>query len=89
MPYHQGAAQEMKKIMEVNKKKKPKPNSQVFEMKNNNKISDSNMKKLKQHSKAHKGGMNSKHMRNMKKFMKEGDSFSKAHSKALKLDKKK
>ena len=89
MPYHQGAAQEMKKIMEVNKKKKPKPNSQIFEMKSNNKISDANMKKLKEHSKAHKGGMNSKHIRNMKKFMKEGDSFSKAHSKALKLDKKK
>ena len=66
MPYHQGAAQEMKKILQANKKKKPKPNNKVFEMKSD-KISDSNMKK----------------------FLKEGDSFSKAHSKAVKLDKKK
>ena len=88
MPYHQGAAQEMKKILQANKKKKPKPNNKVFEMKSD-KISDSNMKKLKEHSKAHKGGMNSTHIKNMKKFLKEGDSFSKAHSKAVKLDKKK
>ena len=43
--------------------------------------------KLKEHSKLHKGGMNSKHMKNMVKFMKEGDSFTKAHNKAMKLDK--
>ena len=88
MPYHQGAAQEMKKIMEANKKKKLKSNSQIFEMKSD-KISDANMKKLKEHSKMHKGGMQSTHIKNMKKFMKEGDSFSKAHNKAIKLDKKK
>tara|TARA_R100000734_G_C3272887_1_gene68397 strand:- start:226 stop:399 length:174 start_codon:yes stop_codon:yes gene_type:complete len=44
--------------------------------------------KLKEHSKLHKGGMSSKHMRNMVKFMKQGDSFTKAHNKAKKLDKK-
>lgn len=50
-------------------------------------ISESNMKKLKEHSKMH-GGMKSKHILNMKRFLKEGDSFSVAHKKAVKLDKK-
>jgi hypothetical protein len=45
--------------------------------------------RLKEHAKQHKGGMRSKHMRNMKKFMSEGDSFEKAHRKAMKEDKKK
>ena len=44
--------------------------------------------RLKEHSKQHKGGMRSKHMKNMKKFIKEGDSFEKAHRKAMKEDKK-
>ena len=44
------------------------------------------MNKLKEHAKKHKGGMRSRHMKNMVKFMKEGDSFAKAHSKAKKLD---
>ena len=43
--------------------------------------------KLKEHSKAHKGGMRSKHMRNMVKFLTDGDTFAKAHKKAVKLDK--
>ncbi len=43
--------------------------------------------RLKEHAKLHKGGMRSKHMRNMKKFIKEGDSFEKAHRKAMKEDK--
>jgi len=43
--------------------------------------------RLKEHSKQHKGGMRSKHMKNMKKFIKEGDSFEKAHRKAMKEDK--
>ena len=48
------------------------------------------MKRLKTHSKKHKGGMNGKHMQNMKKFMKNNnDSFIVAHNKAKKLDKKK
>ena len=49
-------------------------------------ISESMMKKLKEHSKLHKGGMSSKHMKNMMKFVKMGDSFSVAHNKAKKLD---
>lgn len=43
-------------------------------------------KKLKEHAKFHKGGMKSKHMKNMVKFVKDGDSFKKAHEKAVKLD---
>ena len=50
-------------------------------------LSKADMDKLKEHSKLHKGGMNSKHIKNMKKFMEGGDSFSKAHSRAMKLDK--
>ena len=42
--------------------------------------------KLREHSKVHKGGMRGKHMRNMIKFMSQGDTFAKAHSKAKKLD---
>ncbi len=49
-------------------------------------LSAAQMKKLKDHSKLHNGGMQSKHMKNMVKFMKAGDSFAKAHSKAKKLD---
>lgn len=49
-------------------------------------LTDKQKEKLKEHSKLHKGGMRSKHMRNMKKFMMEGMSFTKAHNKAKKLD---
>jgi len=42
--------------------------------------------RLKEHAKQHKGGMRSKHMRNMVKFMKEGDSFAKAHKKAMAME---
>ena len=52
------------------------------------KLTDKQMEKLKNHSKNHKGGMSSKHMKNMLKFMKQGDTFIKAHNKAVKLDKK-
>jgi len=51
-------------------------------------ISPAQMAKLREHTKNHKGGMRSKHMRNMLRFMREGDSFSVAHKKAVKLDSK-
>lgn len=51
----------------------------------NKKISDKDMIRLKEHSKQH-SGMGSKHMRNMKTFMREGDSFRVAHNKAVKID---
>tara|TARA_R100001591_G_scaffold115746_1_gene131711 strand:- start:780 stop:1082 length:303 start_codon:yes stop_codon:yes gene_type:complete len=50
-------------------------------------LSKSQMDKLKEHSKKH-GGMGSKHMRMMKKMMKDGASFSKAHSETMKMEKK-
>jgi len=53
------------------------------------KLTEKQLAKLKEHSKLHKGGMNSKHIKNMVKFMKEGDSFTVAHNKAKKLDSKK
>ena len=49
-------------------------------------ISKSEKKRLETHSKKHKGGMKSVHMKNMIKFMKAGDSFIKAHGKAMRLD---
>jgi len=72
------------------KEKKIKP-TDIFEMKKKEiKPKDNKMeKRLKEHSKLHKGGMSSNHMKNMKKFIKEGDSFSAAHTKAVKLDKEK
>ena len=51
-------------------------------------LTDKQKEKLKEHSKLHKGGLRSRHMRNMTKFMKQGDSFIVAHNKAKKLDKK-
>ena len=52
------------------------------------KLSKKTMDRLREHSKAHKGGMRGKHMRNMKKFMEAGDTFSTAHTKAVREDKK-
>ena len=51
-------------------------------------ISKKMMDKLKEHAKLHKGGMMSRHMKNMKRFIEEGDTFAKAHKKAVELDKK-
>jgi hypothetical protein len=56
--------------------------------KNSKKLSEKQMEKLREHSKLHPNGMRGKHMRNMKKFMISGMSFSKAHQEAVKLDKK-
>ena len=52
-------------------------------------LSQAQTNKLLEHSKMHKGGMNSKHMKNMVKFMRAGDSFTVAHNKSKKLDMKK
>jgi len=70
------------------KKKTPKKKQSELFKKDKKELSPAMLKKLKEHSKMHKGGMSSKHMKNMVKFMKEGMSFSKAHSKAKALDKK-
>ncbi len=50
------------------------------------KLTEKQMAKLREHAKLHQGGMRSRHMRNMVKFMKEGDSFALAHKKAMKID---
>jgi len=69
-------------------KPKPKPKMKLKDV-FMEKGKDNDMeKKLKEHSKLHKGGMKSKHMKNMVKFIKEGDTFSIAHNKAKKLDSK-
>ena len=78
MPYHTG---EKKKPM-TKKPMNKKP------MKKSGKLSEKQMKQLETHSKKHKGGMSSTHIKNMKKFMMAGDSFIVAHNKAVKLDKK-
>ena len=51
-------------------------------------LSKANQEKIKKHSSAHEGGMKSKHIRNMIRFMTKGDSFSVAHKKAMEIDKK-
>ena len=51
-------------------------------------LSKTNQEKIKKHSSSHKGGMQSKHIRNMIRFMTKGDSFSVAHKKAMEIDKK-
>lgn len=80
----------------IKEKKESKPRkkkqSELFDMRSGSdkkpkqykNISTSEMNKLKDHSKNHKARMNSKHMKDMIKYMKEGDSFSKAHKKAMK-----
>jgi len=74
----------------MNSKPKPKPikGGRSSTKKNNGKIDDKTMLKLKEHSKQHEGGMTGKHMKNMIRFIKEGMSFSVAHRKASKIDKK-
>lgn len=47
-----------------------------------NTITESKMKKLKEHSKKH-GGMSSKHMKNMIRLMKSGMSFTQAHKMSI------
>ena len=71
---------------EEKEKKKRKPSKMSFFENKKEKISESMMKKLKEHSKLHEGGMKSKHMKNMMKFVKMGDSFNTSHKKAVKLD---
>ena len=53
-------------------------------------LTEAQMKRLKEHAKMHKGGMSGKHMKKMIMVMtKEGKSFSEAHKIAVKHDKAK
>jgi len=93
MPYHTNGVEEAKKnITKKTKERKERKKTQkeLFEKesKKSKILSEKDMERLKEHSKLHKGRMMGKHMKNMIKFMKEGDSFSVAHKKAKALDKK-
>ena len=44
--------------------------------------------RIKKHSKLHKGGMESKHIKNMERLIKSGKTFDQAHAEAVKLDKR-
>ena len=50
------------------------------------KMSKAMVERLLIHSKKHKGGMRSKHMRMMIKFIKNGLSFTKAHNRTRKIE---
>ncbi len=52
-------------------------------------ITKAMMGRLIEHSKQHKGGMKSDHMKSMLRSVKEGATFSEAHKKAKALDMKK
>ena len=81
MAYHTNKKKPMsKKPMTSGTKNSKKPM--------NSKLTDKQKKQLETHSKKHEGGMKSTHIKNMTKFMKQGDSFIVAHNKAKKLDKK-
>ena len=77
----------MKAIEKTEKKEKEKKTTlkDVFGKRSNQK----QMKeRIKKHSKLHKGGMNSIHIKNMERLIKSGKTFSEAHEQAVKLDKK-
>ena len=91
MPYHSNSVDKIKekvdkKKEEKEKKPRKKTQKELFDKKE---LTKAQMEQLKKHSKLHKGGINSFHMKIMIKFMKQGDSFIKAHMKAQQLDKAK
>ena len=83
-PLSKGQAEKQKKAVEISEKKAtgkslPKKQPAISG------LSPSTSAKLREHAKQH-SGMTSKHMKNMVKFMRAGDSFAKAHGKSKKLD---
>jgi len=54
-------------------------------MEKKKKMSKAMVERLLVHSKLHKGGMKSKHMKMMIKFIKDGLSFTKAHNRTKKI----
>ena len=79
---------------EKEKKPRKKTQKELFQKPNGYKntkssetkeLTKAQMEQLKKHSKKH-NGMNSIHIKNMMKFMKQGQSFMKAHMKAQQLD---
>ena len=82
MPSHYGSSMRKKKKMPMPKKPMRK---QAVVKKKKKQLTDSQMKKLLEHSKLHAGGMRSKHMAIMMREMRKGETFSKAHKTALKV----
>tara|TARA_R100000654_G_scaffold24441_2_gene47325 strand:- start:12230 stop:12511 length:282 start_codon:yes stop_codon:yes gene_type:complete len=83
--YAKTAIEDMMVKKEKPKKKTPKKTqSQLFKKE----LSPVMLKKLKEHSKLHKGGMASKHIRKMIIYIKEGNSFNKAHDLTVEFEKK-
>ena len=103
MPYHSNSVDKIKekvdnKKEEKEKKPRKKTQKELFQKPSGYKntrssetkeLTKAQMEQIKKHSKLHKGGMNSFHIKNMMKFMKQGQSFMKAHMKAQQLDKAK
>ena len=103
MPYHYNTVDKMKekvdnKKEEKEKKPRKKTQKELFQKPSGYKntrssqtksLTKAQLEQLERHSKLHKGGMKGFHMQNMIKFMKQGDSFNKAHMKAQQLDKAK
>ncbi len=88
MPYHHKDSEIFKtKEEEAKEKIKRKPSKMSMFERPKVKLTDKDMKKLKDHSKLHDGGMKGKHMRNMVRLMRMGMTFSKAHKEAVRLDK--
>ena len=79
-PLTKAQAEKQKKAVEIAESKGKKKEPAISG------ISPANSKKLREHAKNHEGGMTGKHMKNMVKFMRAGDSFTVAHNKAKKLD---
>ena len=85
-------AEKQKKAIAISEKKKKDPKEKKPDMKEKEKpkkdmkkgkeLTEAQEKRLKEHSKKH-GGMKSAHMKDMIKSMKDGDTFAKAHKKAM------
>lgn len=86
--YGKTAIEDMMEKKEKPKKKTPKKSQSQLFNKNKKDLSPAMLKKLKEHSKLHKGGMGSRHIRKMIIYIKEGNSFNKAHDLTVKWEKK-
>ena len=73
---------------EKRKRKTPKKTQSQLFGKEKKELSPAMLKKLKEHSELHKGGMGSKHIRKMIIYIKEGNSFNKAHDLTIEFEKK-
>ena len=82
------AVEDIKEKKDKPKRKTPKKTQSQLFGKDKNDLSPAMLKKLKEHSKLHKGGMGSKHIRKMIIFIKEGNSFNKAHDLTVEFEKK-